>query len=139
MAPFEVFRNLLQALKPTTNAKERNDLLKAESEELEMMADQLQDDLMDALMFYHKLTKCVGQESELKKRANVAIDRAKEALQVFEQHKKEGFEEGAKSVEMCRTRIQVCLLCLQTTQSSLARRTDYMRRALSDLARRANP
>lgn len=75
MAPFEGFRNPSLALKLTTNAEARNELLKEESEAFTMTAAHVQDDIEDAIMFYHKLAEYVGEESELKNRANLAIER----------------------------------------------------------------
>lgn len=135
MAPFEGFRNALRALKPTTKAKARNALLEAELEALQMMADQLHDDITDAVMFYDKLAVFRTQETALKNRFNITIGRAKEALKVFEQHKKEGFEEGAKSIELYRTRTQLLRLSLQSVQSSLMRRIDWMRDTYTELAK----
>ncbi|KAI8713370.1 hypothetical protein NCS52_01281300 [Fusarium sp. LHS14.1] len=114
--------------------------LEAESEALVMIATDVEEDIKDAIIFYQKLAKYVGEEIELKERANVAIEKAQKALESFEQHlRREGFREGTEFVLFERARVRRYLVSLQFTQSSLARRIDWMRSAISELARKTNP
>ncbi|KAJ4156691.1 hypothetical protein NW754_008334 [Fusarium falciforme] len=105
-----------------------------EAHGMDMLAGNVKDGIEDARMFYDKLTKHVNEELELKSRVLDSINRTEHALKIFQAYLNEHNDRQALSMLLGdHARVKQLLAPLQSSQSQLARRIDWMRAALSDL------
>ncbi|KAM6534610.1 hypothetical protein FALCPG4_004236 [Fusarium falciforme] len=110
-----------------------------DAEAFVMLESNVLDDIHDAYLFHRKLMRYVGKEELLKERAMAAIRKTEEAMKKFHKRlKHEGFRQNLKFALSDRRAARSLLRPLQSAQSNLSRRIDWMRSALEALANSAD-
>ena len=106
-----------------------------DAEAFVMLESNVIDDIYDAYLFHGKLMRYVGKEELLKRRAMAAIRKTEKAVHRFhERLKRKGNRNSVKFAISDRRAARSLLKPLQSAQSNLARRIDWMRSALEALA-----
>lgn len=106
-----------------------------DAEAFAMLESNVADDIQDAYLFHAKLMRYPGREEQLKERAMAAIRKAEAAMHKFHLRlRRAGFRKQLKFAVSDRRAARSLLRPLQSAQSNLARRVDWMRSALKGLA-----